>query len=138
MAMSGRCLCGAVKFTAQNVETDHHACHCATCRRWQGGSPFFAAHCESVVFEEDGALARYESSPWAKRGFCRTCGTTLFYYLVPGDRYMISVGAFDDQAPFRLVREIFIDHKPEGYAFVGDHPRWDEAETFARLSPPEP
>jgi hypothetical protein len=49
----------------------------------------------------------------------------------------VSVGAFDDSAPFRLAREIFIDKKPAGYAFAGDHPRWTEEETFARLTPPE-
>ena len=42
-------------------------------------------------------------------GFCIACGTTLFYYLVPANTYMMSVGAFEDQSPFRLVREIFID-----------------------------
>lgn len=54
----------------------------------------------------------------------------------PTRTYTMSVGAFDDQGPFRLVREIFIDRKPDGYAFVGDHERWTEAETFARLTPP--
>ena len=50
--------------------------------------------------------------------------------------YVMSVGAFDDASEFRLTREIFIDRKPDGYAFAGDHPRWTEAETFARLTPP--
>jgi hypothetical protein len=45
------------------------------------------------------------------------------------------VGAFDDPAPFRLVREICIDHRPEGYAFAGDHPRLTEAETLASFTP---
>jgi hypothetical protein len=48
----------------------------------------------------------------------------------------MSVGAFDDQSPFRLVLELFIDKKPGGYDLAGDHPRWTEAETFARLAPP--
>jgi len=32
-------------------------------------------------------------------------------------------------------REIFIDRKPPGYAFAGDHERWTEAERFERLTP---
>ena len=75
------------------------------------------------------------SSAWAERGFCKACGTTLFYYLKPTQAYTISVGAFDDQTSFQLVREIFIDRKPPGYAFAGDHERWTEAETFERLTP---
>ena len=106
------------------------------CRRWSGGSSFFAAASDGVAFASEEALGRYDSSEWAQRGFCKRCGTTLFYFLKPASAYLISVGAFDDQSPFRLVREICIDQKPDGYAFAGDQERWSEAETFARLTPP--
>jgi hypothetical protein len=92
MTSSGRCLCGAVRFTAEEVETDHHACHCGMCRRWSGGGPFFAAHVRGVVFAGEEKLAIYESSEWARRGFCGACGTTLFYFLKPTQEYMMSVG----------------------------------------------
>lgn len=136
-AMNGRCLCGAVTFSAEEVEVEHHACHCGMCRRWSGGSAFFAARTKSVTFHSEERLGRYRSSDWADRGFCTTCGTTLFYVLRPTQTYMMSVGAFDDPTPFRLVREIFVDRKPTGYAFAGEHERWTEAETFARLTPPD-
>lgn len=105
------------------------------CRRWAGGSGFFATPTQGVTFVKRDQLATYASSAWAERGFCRACGTTLFYFLKPTQSYLMSVGAFDDQAPFKLVREIFIDRKPAGYAFAGDHERWTEAETFARTTP---
>ena len=131
--MTGRCLCGAVTFSAGEVETDHHACHCGMCRRWSS-SGFLAAAARDVTFEGD-QLSIYDSSEWAARGFCKACGSTLFYLLKPTQAHFMSVGAFDDQAPFRLVREIFIDRKPAGHAFAGDHERWTEAETFERLTP---
>jgi hypothetical protein len=135
--MTGRCLCGAVTFSAEEVELEHHACHCGMCRRWSGGSGFLAAAARGVSFASGEQLGVYDSSEWAQRGFCKHCGTTLFYFLKPTQSYLMSVGSFVDQAPFRLVREIFIDKKPAGYAFAGDHPRWTEAETFERLTPPE-
>jgi hypothetical protein len=107
------------------------------CRRWSGGSGFLGASASGVRFEGRENLRTFASSEWADRGFCRVCGTVLFYFLKPTSSYSMSVGAFDDPAPFRLVREIFIDRKPSGYAYVGDHERWTEAEAFARLSPPE-
>jgi hypothetical protein len=137
MTFTGGCLCGAVRFTAERVETEHHTCHCGMCRRWSGGSGFFGADTHGLVFQASASLGRYTSSDWAERGFCKGCGTTLFYFLKPANKYVVSVGAFDDSAPFRLVREIFIDKKPGGYAFAGDHPRWTEEETFARLTPAE-
>ncbi|HVV83148.1 MAG TPA: GFA family protein [Kofleriaceae bacterium] len=132
--MTGRCLCGAVTFTAEEVETDHGACHCGMCQRWSSCA-FLAARCKGVTFTGD-ALRTYASSAWAHRGFCATCGTLLYYFLEPAQRHAISVGAFDDQAPFRLAIEIFIDRKPAGHAFTGDHPRWTEAETLARFAAP--
>src|SRR4051812_29799090 len=105
---SGRCLCGSVSFTATGVGTEHHACHCAMCRRWSGGSPFFATRTRGVMFDGLENLVRYGSSSWAERGFCRRCGSTLFYFLKPEATYWMSVGVFDDPTPFRLVREIFI------------------------------
>jgi len=133
--MTGHCLCRAVTFTAEHVEVAHHACHCGMCRRWSGGSGFLGTTCTGVAFSGDEHLGRFTSSSWAERGFCTRCGTTLFYFLKPTQTYTMSVGTFDDQSAFRLVREIFIDHKPPGYAFTGDHERWTEAETFARLTP---
>ncbi|HKO51934.1 MAG TPA: GFA family protein [Polyangiaceae bacterium] len=122
-------------FSAQQVELQHHACHCGMCRRWSGGSGFLGSPCAGVTFGGSEHLQRFMSSDWAERGFCKACGTTLFYYLKPTQAYTMSVGAFDDQTLFQLVREICIDRKPSGYAFAGDHERWTEAETFERLTP---
>lgn len=133
---SGRCLCGAVRFVAEGTDTEHHACHCGMCRRWTTG-PFFGAYVKSVAFEGEDKIGRYESSAWAERGFCRTCGSTLFYFLKPNKSYVMSVGAFDDPTGFKLAEEIFIDKKPSGYAFAGERPRFTEEETFAKFAPPE-
>lgn len=136
-SMTGNCLCGAVQFAAEGVETGHHACHCGMCRRWSGGAPFFTADVRALRFTADEALGRYASSEWAERGFCTRCGTTLYYFFKPAGTYAVSVGAFADPTVFELVREICVDRKPPGYALAGDHPRWTEAETFAAYAPPD-
>ncbi|HWM28193.1 MAG TPA: GFA family protein [Woeseiaceae bacterium] len=135
--MKGGCLCGAVRFSAANVETAFEVCHCGMCRRW-AGSPLFAAAAERVTFENRDSLGVYDSSEWAARGFCSKCGSSLFYYLKPADRYVMCVGAFDDASAFHLAGEIYIDHKPPGYAFAGDLPKLTEAEVLAKFTPPEP
>jgi hypothetical protein len=130
---TGRCLCGAVSFTAEAVETRFHACHCGMCRRWAGG-PLFAATTRGLTLEGTEHVATFASSDWAERGFCRICGTHLYYHLKPTDQYMVSVGSFDDAARFELAGEIFIDGKPAGYALAGEHERLTEAETLARFA----
>jgi hypothetical protein len=132
----GRCLCGAVKLTAEEVKPKYSACHCGMCRRWSGGSPFFALTAKGLRFASEDDVGRYASSDWAERGFCKKCGTPLFYFLQRTGQYFVSTGVFEDQTPFQLTLEIFIDNKPPGYALAGDHPRWTESETLERMKPP--
>jgi hypothetical protein len=132
-SISGKCLCGAVRYSATAAEVHHHACHCSMCRRWAGG-PVLASTVTGVAFQGEEHIGRYSSSDWAQRGFCQQCGSHLFYYLVPADLYMMCVGSFDDAAPFVLSTEIFIDEKPAGYSFAGEHPRLTGAEAVAAFS----
>ena len=122
MGMKGSCLCGAVAFEAEEVETHLHVCHCSMCRNWSGG-PLLAAGAGGVAFTGEENITRYDSSEWAARGFCNKCGSSLFYYLKPADRYIMCTGSFDDADAFSIEGEIYIDEKPAGYDFAGDHPR---------------
>lgn len=120
---TGSCLCGAVSFNAKDVQNHIHVCHCSMCRKWNG-SPAMAASVGSVTFNGEENIVRYSSSDWAERGFCKLCGSNLFYLLKP-DRYIMWAGAFDDQF-FELDGEIFCSEKPEWYDFAGDHSKHDE------------
>jgi hypothetical protein len=131
----GRCLCGAVRFAVEHVETGHHACHCSLCRRWASG-PVFGAAAAGISFEGTESIGRYDSSAWAQRGFCTVCGSNLFYLLKATGQYFLSVGTFEDASDFTLAREIFVDHKPQGYAFAGEHETLTEAQVFAAFAPP--
>ena len=130
-SMTGGCLCGAVRYTASGVEPRYHACHCAMCRRW-GGGPFLGVDVKSIAFDGEAEPAQFESSEWAARGFCPSCGSSLYYYFKPDDRYVLCAGSFDDQDGLELATEIYVDHRPPGYEFAGERPRMTEAEVLAR------
>ncbi len=132
MSMTGRCLCGAVSYTAEDVQQHVHTCHCSMCRRWSGGAAF-AASVGSVTFEGEQHISRYDSSEWGARGFCHQCGSNLFFHVKPIDQYMLWVGTFDDSSGFSLTQEIYIDEKPAGYDFVGDHARLTGREFLASI-----
>lgn len=130
--LSGRCLCGAVTFTA-TPKPDMHACHCEACRRWSGGV-YLSVDCgDTLEVADPSALGTYDSSDWADRQFCRTCGSTLFWRLKAGGVTAVSVQAFDDPSAFPFKDEIFIDAKPGNYDFAGDRPRLTGAEIMARF-----
>ncbi len=134
--MRGQCLCGAVRFEADVPERTYSVCHCGMCRRWSGG-PLMSVHCPEPRTEwlNDEGLTWYEGSPWAQRGFCSRCGSSLFWRLAqqPDGMLIVSVDALEDAADFKLDRHIYSDAKPDRYEFADDRPRVTEAEVMEEL-----
>lgn len=114
----GTCLCKSVRVSVGFFEADIGACHCTICRKWSGG-PLFEVECGSnVVFEGAENIGTYESSDWAQRGFCRSCGTHLFIKNTSNGEYGIPPGIFENEEGFKFNRQVFIDQKPSYYAFT--------------------
>ena len=65
----GGCICGAVRFTATDIEPAYHACHCAMCRRW-GSAPFFGTTVGSIAFEDEAGvgLRTHSGRTWGLAG----------------------------------------------------------------------
>ncbi len=139
---TGRCLCGVISFTTESAANEIGACHCSMCRKW-GGGPYMEIECgDDVVFEGSDKISIYKSSEWAERGFCKDCGTHLFYRLLATHVYSVPVGLFDDvcvsgDAAPRFSSQIFIDKKPGYYSFAEDTENMTEAEVFAKYAPQE-
>ncbi|SNR49378.1 GFA family protein [Puniceibacterium sediminis] len=130
--MLGQCLCGAVTVEFQAAENKLSACHCGMCRRWTG-SALLEIDAKPGSVQYEGPVRTYASSDWAERAWCDTCGTTLWYHLTlpEHDYYSISAGLVEDAGGLTLGTEIYIDVKPDGYAFAGDHERKTKAEIEA-------
>ena len=93
---TGGCQCGAVRYALAARPENACICHCRMCQK-QFGS-FFGAFCD--VAAEDFRLTRgepgwFESSDEARRGFCRDCGTPLFYKFLSTGRVAVSIGSLD-------------------------------------------
>ena len=126
------CLCGAVKLTAAQFVGDLGACHCNTCRKW-GGGPFLAVACGTdVQLDGEENVTAYDSSAWAQRGFCKHCGTHLFYRLKEDSQYVVPIGLFDNYPQVSFDNQIFIDEKPEYYAFANQTTLMTGAEFAAK------
>ena len=117
---NGSCLCGVIRFTASNAEKSIGACHCNTCRKW-GGGPLIGVHCgNEVSFLGEENISIYGSSDWAERGFCKVCGSHLYYRLKKNRHHFIPAGLFEDQSQFVLERQSYIDRKPSYYSFANN------------------
>lgn len=134
MKANGKCLCGSVTVSAEKINQNIGACHCTMCRKWTGGSPFFATNCEEISFSGEENIQTYNSSAWGERGFCKKCGTNLFYKLKEKEQYILSAGLFDGVEGYNFDHQIFIDEKPDWYDFANETTNMTGAEVFAKFS----
>lgn len=103
MALSGGCLCGSVRYTAEEP-THVHYCHCGMCRKATGSAFAVLAWVAAASLRwigDEAARSERRSSPIARRSFCARCGTplTLAYDDRP-ERLALHAGTLDAAAQF--------------------------------------
>lgn len=118
-------MCGAVRFTATGVPAKSGACHCEMCRRWTGSALVgVSVPAGNVTWQGEEHIARIQSSPWAERAWCGKCGSGLWFRVTMESDYSddieLPLGLFDDPNGFEMTSEIYIDHKPDSFAYAGD------------------
>lgn len=114
--LSGRCLCGAVRFRLEGPLRDVILCHCAMCRRWHGHvAAYTNLPLAALVMEEARGLAWYRASDIARRGFCRDCGSSLFWQRDGGALISVAAGALDAPTGLATTLQIFAAHAGDYY-----------------------
>ena len=121
---TGHCLCGAVAFHGRGLR-DIVYCHCTQCRRQHGTvAAYSATRIASFVIEDDAALAWFEASPRARRGFCARCGSTLFWAPADGATIGIAAGAIDPGTRLAAVRHIYTDDERDPATLADPLPKY--------------
>jgi hypothetical protein len=123
MIHPGSCHCGAVRFEAEAPLRPVIACHCTQCRRTSGH--FWAAtsvHRDRFRLRRDDSLAWFRSSPRAQRGFCRTCGASLFWAADGEDRLSLAAGALDGPTGLAVAEHWHAEDAGDYYAPEGPPP----------------
>ena len=110
--IAGSCLCGAVRFSGHAESPHVIACHCSQCRKWSG-HVWASFHLEQPRIE--GPVRWFRSSDQAERGFCTTCGTSLFWRLDGRAAISVSAGAVTDPTGLNLGEHIFVADKGDYY-----------------------
>ena len=121
---TGSCLCGAVKFEVEGDLPGPDACHCTQCRK-TSGHYWASTDVKRSALKVDGEfnVAWFRSSEKVQRGFCSTCGASLFWDPIGKDRIAVAMGAFDAPTATQLARHIFVADKGDYYEITDGVPQ---------------
>lgn len=124
----GGCLCGAVRFKTRGKLRELIFCHCSQCRK-QTGLYYAATNVLDSHMDVQGAgeITWYRSSSAARRGFCRHCGSALFWKADDLDYTSILAGTFDGPTGLEPGYHIFCADKGDFYSIGDDLPRFAES-----------
>lgn len=117
--VTGRCLCGAVRFESDAEPVAVRACWCRDCQYLASGNATVNAIFRTEGFRTTGTVREFtgiaDSGTVMHRGFCETCGTPLFSRAEDRPHLVVvRVGALDEAARYA----------PQGTIWTGSAPPW--------------
>jgi hypothetical protein len=112
--ITGRCLCGAVTYSADAEPVVQGVCHCTDCQR-QTGNPFsvIVGVPRDAFSVEGDTLASFDTigddhGGATKRSFCSACGSPIFSAAAAmPDITFIKAGSLDDASWLEPAAEVW-------------------------------
>lgn len=99
--ITGGCLCGAVRYEADQAPFDAGYCHCSMCQKSLGGLFGAWVFFNNADFRYTSAQPQwYRSSASVRRGFCPDCGSPITYMPDGVDFTTIWIGTLDEPGRF--------------------------------------
>jgi hypothetical protein len=124
--VTGRCMCGDVRYEISQPVIDTSLCHCRMCQRFNS-APFAAwavFPLEAVRFTGS-EPEYYKSSPIAKCGFCGNCGSslTMQWNQQPSDILAILIPSLDHPEDFAPTQHTGVESQIPWLDMHDDLPR---------------
>ncbi len=130
---AGGCLCGAVRWRAEELPVEVTHCHCTTCRRASGAPVVTWATFARAAVTMTGAPAERRATPDAVRSFCRDCGTPLaFSERARPAMIDLTAGSMDDPEQLRPTGHIWARSALTWLPIDDELPRHAEADPGER------
>jgi hypothetical protein len=112
--ITGGCLCGKVRYSADVEPAFVGVCHCRTCQKASGSAFGIVVGIPKTALSVQGELTTYQdkgdSGKAIYRQFCPVCGSTVTgeAEIMPGI-VMMQVGTLDDPSWVKPAMEIYCD-----------------------------
>jgi hypothetical protein len=127
--ITGRCLCGVVRYEIDGKISSTWLCHCSKCRRTTGSAFHAGAICRAENFRwvaGEASIREFEESPGYKVRFCSRCGTPVPAQLAGSDRTFLHVGGLDGAPNTKLSHHIFTGSKACWWEITDGLPEYEE------------
>lgn len=112
----GQCLCGAVRFRLLGELRNVVICHCGQCRKWHGHvGAYTRVPISALKIEDERSLSWFRSSDKARRGFCRDCGSSLFWERIGSGQMSVAAGTLDEPSGLETKLQIFAEDAGDYY-----------------------
>jgi hypothetical protein len=111
--MKGSCLCGAVAYEIDQLDSPISHCHCRTCRKSNAAAFVSTAGVKREHFrwvKGEDKLTAFESSPGKLRRFCSMCGSHLIAERTAQPHVIVRVATLDDDPAQRPAMHIWCSH----------------------------
>lgn len=123
---TGGCFCGGVRYEVTKPLTAVAYCHCSKCRRWHGHvGAYTAVDRDGLVLTETRGLAWHTVSPTVQRGFCRECGSSLFFDEQTDKKISLCPGTLDTPTGIFEKAHIYTASKGDYYEIAGSLPQYE-------------
>lgn len=124
--LTGKCLCETVRFELTAPCRAVIVCHCGQCARWTG----YAVAATAVGVDHfrflagSDAVQWYRASDQAERGFCRICGSSLFWKPGDGTRISVLAGTLAGLTGLTIGAHIHVAEKPDFTEIAAGPPQY--------------
>jgi hypothetical protein len=113
-----------VRFRVEAPLRDVLVCHCVECRRWHGHvSAMTSVRRDQLSFVDDRGLAWIDSpdsDAHARRGFCRDCGSSLFWEPAEGNAIAIAAGTLEPPTGLATAGHWYLSQASDYYELPDD------------------
>ena len=133
-ALSGSCLCGAIRYTVSAPITELRACHCTHCQKASGAGGSVNAVIPASAFRlEKGTPKRLgitaDSGRTLYRYFCGDCGSPLYSHrATTPETFALRVGTLDALSDVKITTHIWTRSARS----------WDYIDPSTKLFPGQP
>jgi hypothetical protein len=118
-------MCGSVRYVAEVEPINQRICHCRLCQRAIGAAFNARLLFQAQDVQVSGEVVTANSSPDMVRGFCPSCGTSIFTHRASNGRMSLTAGSLDDPAQFKPDMHFWVSSKQPWLVLQDDLPQFD-------------